>query len=342
MPRYVGFDRAPGEPAARDTAVLLLNLGTPAAPTGDAVREYLAEFLSDPRVVEMPRWLWWPILHGYILRTRPRRSAEAYAKVWRDDGSPLLVFSERLATAVRARIANATSGKVDVALAMTYGEPSTQEVVADLARRGVRRLLILPLFPQYSATSTGAALDAVARTLQSLRAMPAIRTINDYHTDAGYLAALVGSVRAFWAEHGRSDKLLLSFHGIPEKYANAGDPYPDQCRETARRLGDALGLADDDTLVTFQSRLGRQPWLRPYTDETAEELARQGVASIDVLCPGFAVDCLETLEEIALRYRALFLTCGGKQFRYIQALNDSSSHASALADLALRHLAGWV
>lgn len=342
MPRFLGFDTAPERPAPRKTAVLLVNLGTPMAPTTDAVRDYLAEFLSDPRVIEAPRWIWWPILHGYILRTRPRRSAEAYAKVWGDDGSPLLVLSERLALAVRAEVERRSGGKVDIALAMTYGEPSVAATIESLMEGGVRRLLVLPLFPQYSATSTGAGMDAVMRVMQNLRWTPDLRTINDYHTDAGYLAALVGSVQAHWARQGRGEKLLLSFHGIPQKYAESGDPYPDQCRETARRLGDALGISDDDLVVTFQSRLGRQPWLRPYTDETIEQLARQDVETLDVLCPGFAVDCLETLEEVALRYRAVFLTNGGKQFRYIPALNASTAHATALADLAMRQLAGWI
>lgn len=342
MPRYFGFDISPRRSGAPDTALLLVNLGTPAAPTADAVGEYLAEFLSDPRIVELPRWLWWPVLHGYVLRTRPRRSAEAYAKIWRNDGSPLRVFSERLAAAIGSEISRRTRGGVATALAMTYGEPSVRSVVKDLMRGGVRRLLVLPLFPQYSATSTGAALDAVARMMQSLRWPPELRTIGDYHADAGYLAALASSVRAHWAQHGRGNKLLLSFHGIPEKYAAAGDPYPDQCRETARRLGDALGVGDDELLVTFQSRLGRQPWLRPYTDEMVEQLARQDVETLDVLCPGFAVDCLETLEEVALRYRAAFLTHGGKQFRYIPALNDSTAHGLALTEIASRQLAGWV
>jgi len=342
MPRYIGFDTGAERRDDARTALLLVNLGTPAAPTTDAVGEYLAEFLSDPRVVELPRWLWWPVLHGYILRTRPRRSAEAYAKVWRNDGSPLLVFSERLVEAVRAQIERQTSGKVAVALAMTYGEPSVAATLETLMARGVRRVLVLPLFPQYSATSTGAALDAVTRAMQKLRWPPELRTVGDYHADAGYLAALVASVQAHWAQNGRGEKLLLSFHGIPEKYAAAGDPYPDQCHETARRLGDALGMADDDLLVTFQSRLGRQPWLRPYTGETIEQLARQSVESLDVLCPGFAVDCLETLEEVALRYRTTFLTSGGKQFRYIPALNAGSAHATALVAIAMRQLAGWI
>jgi ferrochelatase len=340
MSRYLGFPGQPGVDAR--TAVLLLNLGTPAAPTADAVGDYLAEFLSDPRIVELPRWLWWPVLHGYILRTRPRRSAEAYAKVWRNDGSPLLVFSDRLAQAVGTEISRRTGGKVLTALAMTYGEPSIRGTVVELMRTGVRRVLVLPLFPQYSATSTGAALDAVNRVMQTLRWPPELRTINDYHADAGYLAALASSVRSHWMEQGRGDKLLLSFHGIPEKYAAAGDPYPDQCRETARRLGDVLGIEDDDLLVTFQSRLGRQPWLRPYTDEMLEQLARQDLGTLDVACPGFAVDCLETLEEVALRYRATFLTHGGRRFRYIPALNDGSAHADALASIALGQLSGWI
>lgn len=342
MPRYLGFAIEPARATTAQTAVLLVNLGTPAAPTREAVRRYLAEFLTDPRVVELPRWLWWPILHGHILRTRPRRSAEAYAKVWRDDGSPLLVLSQQLARAVADRVAKATAGKVTTALAMTYGEPSTASVVASLMQAGVRRLLVLPLFPQYSATSTGAALDAVLRILMTLRWQPALRTIDDYHVESGYLAALVGSVQAHRMAHGGADKLLLSFHGIPERYATAGDPYPVQCRETARRLGDALGLHDEELLVTFQSRLGRRPWLRPYTDETIAELARQGVGTLDVLCPGFAVDCLETLEEVALRYRTTFLTNGGSRFRYIPALNATNAHASALAEIAMRQLAGWI
>lgn len=342
MPRYLGFDITALPRTAPQATVLLLNLGTPEAPTADAVGDYLAEFLSDPRVIEAPRALWWPILHGWVLRTRPRRSAEAYAKIWRDDGSPLLVFSERLADAVGAELERRTSGHVDVALAMTYGRPSTAAVVASLMARGTRRILALPLFPQYSATSAGAALDAVARIAQRLRWPPDIRTSSDYHDDPGYLEALAASVRDFWARSGRSEKLLLSFHGIPQRYAEAGDPYPDQCRETAQRLGDALGLNDDRMLVTFQSRLGRQPWLRPYTDETVEQLARQGVTSLDVLCPGFAVDCLETLEEVAMRYRSTFLTNGGKQFRYIPALNADAAHVGALAEIAIRQLRGWI
>lgn len=333
MSRYLGFDTTSEQPATGKVALLLVNLGTPAAPTTDAVAEYLAEFLSDRRVVELPRWLWWPVLHGYILRTRPRRSAEAYAKIWRDDGSPLLVFSQRLTEAVRAEIARRSGRKAETVLAMTYGEPSVAATIESLMRAGVRRMLVLPLFPQYSATSTGAALDAVTRVTQALRCPPELRTVNDYHADAGYLAALAASVKAHWSEHGRGDKLLLSFHGIPEKYAAAGDPYPEQCRETARRLGEVLGMDDGELLVTFQSRLGRQRWLRPYTDEMIEELARQDVGTLDVLCPGFAVDCLETLEEIAMQNRDFFQAAGGEQLSYIPALNSRPAHVQALCDI---------
>jgi ferrochelatase len=342
MHYYPGSDPSSGRADAARTALVLINLGTPAAPTTDAVREYLAKFLADPRVIEMPRWVRWMLVHGYILRTRPRHSAKAYARIWREDGSPLLVLSEQLAGAVRNEITRRTAGQVGVALAMTYGEPSLSSVITQLMEQGVRRLLALPLFPQYSATSTGAALDALGHVLERLRWMPAVRTIDSYYDEPGYLAALVGRIRAQWTEHGRGDKLLLSFHGIPEKYAAAGDPYPDQCHETARRLAQALGVAADDLLVTFQSRLGRLPWLRPYTDETVEQLARQGVETLDVACPGFAVDCLETLEEVALGYRSVFLTKGGSHFRYIPALNACSDHASALAEIAMRQLAGWV
>lgn len=342
MSRFVGFDPDRHPDDGPETAVLLVNLGTPSAPTSDAVAEYLAEFLSDPRVIEAPRALWWPILHGYILRTRPRRSAEAYAKIWRDDGSPLLVFSRQLAAALGALLSRRTGGRVTTALAMTYGEPSAAAVTADLMRQGVRRLLVFPLFPQYSATSSGAALDAVLRVVQTLRAPPELRTINDYHAAPGYIEALARSVQSHWARNGRGNKLLLSFHGIPQKYAESGDPYPDRCENTARLLAAALGLDGDELIVTFQSRLGRQPWLRPYTDSMVEQLARQDVESLDVLCPGFAVDCLETLEEVALRYRAVFLTNGGGQFRYIPALNAGNAHVQALADIAASSLAGWL
>lgn len=324
------------------TAVLLVNLGTPTAPTPDAVRGYLAEFLSDPRVVELPRALWWMVLHGYVLRTRPRRSAEAYAKIWTHEGSPLAVLSARLAQALQAEFARLTGGAVAVALAMRYGTDAIGDTVQRLLEQGVRRVLLLPLYPQYSGAATGSVLDAFADAIKPLRWPPQVRTINDYHDDARYLAALAASVNAHWSQHGRAQKLLLSFHGLPERSARAGDPYFNQCHETAFRLRDALGLREDDVQVAFQSRLGRQRWLRPYTQETVVAMAREGVKTLDVLCPGFAVDCLETLEEVALRYRAAFLTQGGERFDYIPALNDSREHVDALAQLTLKHLQGWL
>jgi ferrochelatase len=328
--------------SAPRTAVLLVNLGTPKAPTADAVREYLAEFLSDPRVVELPRTLWWLVLHGYVLRTRPRRSAEAYAKIWTHEGSPLAIWSEQLRQATQAELTRRAGGAVSVALAMRYGTPSLGDTILRLQRQGVRRVLLLPLYPQYAAATTGSALDALADAIKRLRRPPELRTINDYHDDAGYLAALASSVQSHWAQHGRAQKLLLSFHGLPEGSARKGDPYFNQCHETAFRLRDALGLREDEMLLAFQSRVGRQRWLRPYTDEMIVDLAREGVKTLDVLCPGFAVDCLETLEEIALRYRATFLTQGGERFAYIPALNASPAHATALAQLALKHLSGWI
>ncbi|MEO6969208.1 MAG: ferrochelatase [Rhodanobacteraceae bacterium] len=343
MPRYIGLEDHSHDHAADAPriAVLLVNLGTPTAPTATAVRRYLAEFLADPRVVELPRPLWWLILHGYVLRVRPRHSAEAYAKIWSNAGSPLAVNSAQLAAAVQTEIVRHAAGPISVALAMRYGGPSIGETIVDLQNQGVRRVLLLPLYPQYSGAATGAVLDALAGTIKSLRWPPEFRVVNDYHDDAGYLAALAASVTAHWADHGRAQKLLLSFHGLPERSVREGDPYFAQCHATARRLREALGVNDDDMIVAFQSRVGTQKWLQPYTDEVIGALPRQGIKDLDVLCPGFAVDCLETLEEIALRYRALFLTHGGERFHYIPALNASTAHASALAQLALRHMQGW-
>lgn len=340
MARYIGPEHRSHDPA-HGAAVLLVNLGTPPAPTPRALRKYLAEFLSDPRVVELPRALWWLILHGYVLRVRPRRSAEAYAKVWTREGSPLAVFSGQLAQAVQTELAKHAS-RVRVELAMRYGAPSVRDTLIRLQNEGVRRVLLLPLYPQYSGAVTGSVLDALADTIKLLRWPPAVRTLNDYHDDAGYLAALSASVLAHWAQHGRAQKLLLSFHGLPEASVRAGDPYFHQCHETARRLRAALGMNDDEMLVAFQSRVGAQRWLHPYTDEVVAALPKQGVKTVDVLCPGFAVDCLETLEEVALRYRAAFLTHGGERFGYIPALNATTAHASVLAQLALKNLQGWV
>ncbi|MBL8300889.1 MAG: ferrochelatase [Rhodanobacteraceae bacterium] len=333
---------AGAESGRGDIAVVLVNLGTPAAPTASAVRRYLGQFLADPRVVEQPRWLWWLILHGVILRLRPARSARAYARIWTDAGSPLLVQSQALARALDLHLQAHCEGSVCVRLAMTYGEPALPEVIRQLVDRGIRRVLVLPLYPQYSATSTGAVFDALALTIQSLRWPPELRTVGDYHDQNAHIEALARSVERHWAAHGPAERLLLSFHGIPKRYVEAGDPYATQCRATAARLAARLGLAADTLIVSFQSRVGREEWLRPYTDLTLEELARAGVRSIQVLCPGFAVDCLETLEEIALENRERFLHAGGERYEYIPALNDAEDQVTALAALVAQHLQGWV
>lgn len=321
--------------------VLLVNLGTPQAPTARALRPYLAEFLGDPRVIEYPRWLWWPILHGVILRIRPARSAHAYARVWTPEGSPLRLGSDKLAAALQARLRDTVAGPVRVALAMRYGQPSVRTQIEQLQREGVRRLLVLPLYPQYSGTSTGSVIDAVADTFKQLRWPPELRVINDYHADAGHIDALAQSIERWWARHGRGDKLLLSFHGIPQRYVAAGDPYQQQCQATARLLRERLGLQETQLVTSFQSRVGREPWLQPYTDETVKRLAQDGVRRLDVACPGFAVDCLETLEEIAMQNAKFFTRAGGEALRYIPALNDGEEQVASLTALILRHAQGW-
>jgi ferrochelatase len=322
-----------GAPA---TGVLLVNLGTPEAPTPRALRTYLAEFLSDRRVIDYPRWLWWPILK-VILAIRPRRSAHAYARIWTRAGSPLRVLSEALAQALATEL----DGGAQVALAMRYGAPSVQAQIERLQAAGVRRLLVLPLYPQYSATSTGSVIDAVADALKRLRWPPELRLVNDYHDDPAHIEALARRIERWWGEHGRGEKLLLSFHGIPERYVRLGDPYLDQCQATAHRLRTRLGLEPTQLLLSFQSRVGREPWLQPYTDATVRQLAADGVRRLDVACPGFAVDCLETLEEIAMQNRDFFLAAGGEELRYIPALNDSPEQVASLAALVRRHAQGW-
>ncbi len=340
MPRYTAV-RDPEPRGAACIGVLLCNLGTPAAPTLAAVRRYLAEFLADPRLVELPRWLWLPILHGVILNTRPRRSAHAYARIWTAAGSPLLVNSQRLCHAVAERLETQLPGRVRVVLGMRYGAPSIAQALGELRAANAGRNLVLPLYPQYSATSSASVFDAVTAELSRWRRVPELRWIADYHEDDGYLAALAASVREFWRAHGRGERLVMSFHGIPLDYARAGDPYFDQCQATARALAERLQLGTHEWMITFQSRFGPRQWLQPYTDASLQTLAREGVRHVDLLCPGFAADCLETLEEIAMQNAERFVAAGGEALRYIPALNDRPDHAAALADLALRHLRGW-
>lgn len=321
--------------------VLLLNLGTPDAPTASAVRRYLAEFLSDPRVVELPRPLWWMVLHGVVLRVRPRRSAEAYRSVWTEQGSPLLTIARRQAAALQERLSAQLPGPVRVELGMRYGTPSVDSALAELRAANVRRLLVLPLYPQYSATTTGSTFDAVTRELSTWRWLPEVRFVNQYHDERGYIDALAGSVRSSWAEQGEPDRLLFSFHGIPKDYFLNGDPYHCQCHKTARMTAETLELAPDRWQVSFQSRVGNKEWLRPYTDETLKAWGCEGVGTVHAVCPGFSADCLETLEEIAVENRGYFLEAGGKGFGYIPALNDGSTHMDMLADLVRRHASGW-
>jgi ferrochelatase len=322
--------------------VLLVNLGTPDSPSPTDVRRYLKEFLWDPRVVEMARPIWWLVLNGIILNTRPRRSAKAYAKVWTDAGSPLLVISRQQRDALQQSLSETLPGPVSVALAMRYGNPSIADGLAELRDAGARRLLVLPLYPQYSATTTASIFDAVTGELQRWRWLPELRFINHYHDDPGYIGALADSVREHWAEHGQAERLVMSFHGIPQEYFMAGDPYFCECQKTGRLLAETLGLSDPQWLLTFQSRLGPKQWLQPYTDKTLAKLGADGVKSVDVICPGFSADCLETLEEIAMENRDTFLEAGGQDYRYIPCLNDRTEHVAALTQLVQRHLQGWI
>jgi ferrochelatase len=322
------------------TAILLCNLGTPDAPTPAAVRRYLAEFLSDRRVVEIPRLLWMLILHGIILRTRPAKSAKKYASVWTPEGSPLRLWTEKQAKLLGGYLGE-RGHPVTVRYAMRYGNPSIASVLDDLKAQGATRILVLPLYPQYSGTTTASVNDAVYSWAQKVRHLPEFRFVNRYHDDAGYIAALAKRVSTHWASNGRPQKLVLSFHGVPKRTLALGDPYHCECLKTARLLGEQLGLSKDDMLVTFQSRLGRAEWLQPYTEPTLIALAKQGVTKVDVMCPGFTSDCLETLEEIDQEVREAFLHAGGKEFNYIPCLNDQHEWIASLSAIAIQHLQGW-
>ena len=326
---------------AECTGVLLTNLGTPDAPTPAALRRYLGEFLADPRVIETPRLIWWLALHGVILRIRPRRAAHAYSKVWTAQGSPLLAISRRQAVALQSSLQQRFNGPVRVALGMRYGNPSIARALDELRQAGARRLLVLPLYPQYSATTTASTFDAVADVLKTWRLQPELRFINHYHDHPGYIHTLADSVRAYWREHGEPERLMFSFHGLPKRYLLAGDPYHCECHKTARLVAEQLGLTDERWLLTFQSRFGREEWLKPYCDQTLREWGAAGVKRVDVLCPGFPADCLETLEEIEQQNRDIFLSAGGGEYHYIPALNDSAGHIDMLSDLVLQHCQGW-
>ncbi|MDY6979854.1 MAG: ferrochelatase [Pseudomonadota bacterium] len=321
--------------------ILLTNLGTPDAPDSASVRHYLAEFLADPRIVEMPRWLWRIILHGVILRIRPPRVAHAYASVWREDGSPLLAYTRKQARALQPALEATFRQPLKVAVGMRYGNPSLAEGLAELQAAGVRRILVLPLYPQYSATTTASTFDAIADELKTWRWLPELHMLTSYHDHPGYISALANSVQQYQQQHGTPQKLLFSFHGLPKRYLLAGDPYFCQCHKTARLVAEQLGLPDDAWQVTFQSRFGREEWLQPYTDMTLKALPGEGIRHVQVISPGFSSDCLETLEEIDMQNREFFLEAGGERFDYIPALNDSPEHIRFLAELVSEHTKTW-
>lgn len=322
------------------TAVLYCNLGTPDAPTAPALRRYLGQFLGDGRVVEIPKPVWWLILHGIILRVRPAKSAAKYATVWTDKGSPLMAWTTKQAELLQQQL-DARGHHVSVRVAMTYGNPGLPQALDQLKAEGFTRVLLLPAYPQYSGTTTAALFDQVFSWGKKTRLLPEFRFVNRFHDDPGYIHALAERVRAHWATAGQADKLVMSFHGVPERTLHLGDPYHCECHKTGRLLAEALGLSKTQYVVTFQSRFGKAKWLEPYTEPTLIALAQQGLKSVDVVCPGFPADCLETLEEISQEAREAFLHAGGERFGYIPCLNDSQPYIDALVQLTEAHLSGW-
>ena len=311
--------------------ILLANLGTPSAPTAPAVRRYLCQFLSDRRVVDVPRILWWPLLRGVILPLRSGRVSKLYQSIWMEEGSPLLVYSQRQKNALAEQLPD-----TPVALGMSYGEPSLKSAVDELLTHHVNHIIVLPLYPQYSCSTVAAVWDALGRIFADSRSLPAISFIRDYATEPTYIEALASSVKRSFAEHGEPDILLLSYHGIPQRFADEGDDYPQRCRDTTHALLNHLGLPPEKLMMSYQSRFGREPWLMPYTDETLKMLAEKGVKHIQVMCPGFSADCLETLEEMMVENREVFIEAGGTKYEYIPALNDSPEHIKMMIALTER------
>ncbi|MEM0911952.1 MAG: ferrochelatase [Pseudomonadota bacterium] len=321
--------------------VLITNLGTPQAPTKQALRPYLKQFLSDPRVVEIPKAIWWFILNGIILNIRPKRSAEAYATVWTEQGSPLLTHTKDQCEGIRSRLTSQLGDNVIIDFAMRYGEPSITSAIDRLLNKGARKLFVLPLYPQYCASTTGSTFDAVAEDFVNRRWLPELRFLNQYCDLDGYINCLVDKIRAHWERHGRTDKLVLSYHGIPKRYLVNGDPYHCQCHKTSRLVAQKLGLTEHDYMTTFQSRFGREEWLKPYTDETLKSLPKQGIKSVQVICPGFSSDCLETIEEIGEENREYFIESGGDRFEYIEALNSDDQHLDMLTSIIINNIKDW-
>lgn len=321
--------------------VLITNLGTPQAPTKAALKPYLKEFLSDPRVVEFPRLLWKLILNGIILNVRPARSAEAYKTVWTEQGSPLYWHTVNQKDKLAETLKTEFGDKMVVEMAMRYGKPAISDVLEKMLQQGVRKLLVLPLYPQYSASTTGSTFDAIAQDFMQRRWLPDFRFINHYHDDTRYINALVESIKAYQNEHGTADKLIFSYHGIPLRYLKNGDPYHCECHKTTRLVAEKLGLEKNQYMTAFQSRFGREEWLKPYTDETLKSLPSQGIKSVQMVCPGFSSDCLETIEEIGEENREYFMQAGGESYQYIPCLNSEDSHIQALTAIIKDNLQGW-
>ncbi|MEW9798531.1 ferrochelatase [Alteromonas sp. CYL-A6] len=325
----------------RKMGVLVTNLGTPESPTAAALKPYLKEFLSDPRVVEVPRAIWWAILNLIILNVRPRRSAKAYATVWTEDGSPLMSITKAQASALAERCKAHYGDDVVVDFAMRYGKPAVSDVIDRMLAQGVDKLVVLPLYPQYCASTTGSTFDALAHDFTRRRWLPELRFVSHYHDHPGYIQAVADKIRAHWDKHGKADKLIFSYHGIPKRYLLNGDPYHCECHKTSRLIAEALQLDANDYMTTFQSRFGREEWLKPYTDETLKSLPGNGVKSVQICCPGFSADCLETIEEIGEENREYFMESGGERYEYIPALNSDDAHIDVLFDVVQTNLHGW-
>ena len=325
--------------------ILLSNLGTPDQPDRRSLRRYLKQFLSDRRVVDLPRWLWWPLLHGVILNIRPQRSAKLYQSIWQQRGSPLRFHSEDQRQALDEQLQQRHADKpcqLIVEQAMRYGQPSLEATLKKMQRRGVEKIIILPLYPQYSCSTTASTFDAIAASLNAEDYRAELCYINSYYSHPGYINACAEKIQQHWVHSGQSEMLVFSYHGTPQRQRDNGDPYYQQCQDTTRAIAEKLGLEQSQYRCTFQSRFGFAPWLTPYTDKTLQQLASQGTRQVDLFCPGFSSDCLETLEEIAVTNKSLFIDAGGKEYRYISALNSDSAHIDALADIVDQHIASWV
>jgi len=326
---------------ADKVGVLITNLGTPNAPTKQALKPYLKQFLSDPRVVEIPRLIWWMILNLVILNIRPKRSAKAYQTVWEEGGSPLMIHTVNQAKALRVELVAKYGDGIVVECAMRYGQPAIDDTIEKMLQQGVRKLLVLPLYPQYCASTTGSTFDAVAEDFKSRRWIPELRFVTQYHDNDQYITAMAHKIQHHWNDNEQADKLIFSYHGIPKRYLLNGDPYHCQCHKTSRLIAEKLGLSKDQYLTTFQSRFGREEWLKPYTDHTLMALPEQGVKSVQIVCPGFSADCLETIEEIGIENRDYFLEAGGQRYEYIAALNSDAAHIDLISSLVEENIRDW-